>query len=50
MTAEPADGGWVLTGRKFAVLAAEGTTDVVVIARAGDGHGCVRRPRCRGRT
>jgi acyl-CoA dehydrogenase len=39
MEAEPADGGWVLTGRKFAVLAAEGMTDVVVIARAGDGFG-----------
>ena len=39
MTAEPADGGWVLTGRKLAVLAAEGTTHVVVIARAGEGLG-----------
>jgi alkylation response protein AidB-like acyl-CoA dehydrogenase len=39
MTAEPADGGWVLTGRKVAVLAAEGTTDVVVIARAATGIG-----------
>jgi alkylation response protein AidB-like acyl-CoA dehydrogenase len=39
MTAEPADGGWNLTGRKFAVLAAEGTTDVVVIARAAAGIG-----------
>ena len=39
MTAEPAEGGWVLTGAKFGVLAAEGTTEVVVIARAGDGMG-----------
>ena len=39
MTAEPAEGGWILTGRKFAVLAAEGTTDLVVVARAGEGVG-----------
>ena len=39
MTAEPAEGGWLLTGVKFGVLAAEGTTEVVVIARAGDGMG-----------
>ena len=39
MTAEPADGGWVLTGKKFAILAAEGTNEVVVIARAGEGMG-----------
>ena len=39
MTAEPADGGWTLTGKKFAVLAAEGTTEVIVVARAGDGLG-----------
>ena len=39
MTAEPAEGGWFLTGRKLAVLAAEGTTEVVVVARAGDGMG-----------
>jgi alkylation response protein AidB-like acyl-CoA dehydrogenase len=39
MTAEPADGGWILTGRKFAVLAAEGTTDVIVVARVGEGMG-----------
>ena len=43
MTAEPAEGGWLLTGKKFAVLAAEGTNEVVVIARAGEGHGCLRR-------
>ena len=39
MTAEPADGGWILTGRKFAVLAAEGTTDVIVVARVDEGMG-----------
>jgi alkylation response protein AidB-like acyl-CoA dehydrogenase len=39
MTAEPADGGWILNGRKLAVLAAEGTTDIVVIARSGEGLG-----------
>ena len=39
MTAEPAEGGWLLTGVKFGVLAAEGTTEVVVVARAGDGMG-----------
>ena len=38
MTAEPADGGWLLSGRKHGVLA-EGTTEVVVIARAGGGLG-----------
>jgi alkylation response protein AidB-like acyl-CoA dehydrogenase len=39
MSAEPAEGGWTLTGKKFAVLAAEGTTEVIVVARAGDGLG-----------
>ena len=39
MTAEPVDGGWILAGRKLAVLAAEGTTHLVVIARAGAGMG-----------
>ena len=39
MTAEPAEGGWLLTGVKHGVLAAEGTTEVVVVARAGDGMG-----------
>ena len=39
MNAEPADGGWILDGTKLAVLAAEGTTDVIVIARAGEGMG-----------
>jgi len=39
MTAEPVDGGWILTGRKLAVLAAEGTTHLVVIARGWRGMG-----------
>jgi alkylation response protein AidB-like acyl-CoA dehydrogenase len=39
MTAEPAEGGWTLIGKKFAVLAAEGTTEVIVVARAGNGLG-----------
>ena len=39
MTAEPAEGGWLLTGVKRGVLAAEGTTEVVVVARARDGMG-----------
>jgi acyl-CoA dehydrogenase len=39
MTAEPADGGWLLSGVKLGVLVADGTTDIVVIARAGQGMG-----------
>jgi alkylation response protein AidB-like acyl-CoA dehydrogenase len=39
MTAERADGGWVLEGTKLAVLAPEGTTEVAVVARAGEGVG-----------
>ncbi len=39
MTAEPADGGWTLTGHKVGILAAEGTTAIVVVARAGEGMG-----------
>jgi alkylation response protein AidB-like acyl-CoA dehydrogenase len=39
MTAEPVEGGWSLTGRKHAVVAAEGTTDVVVVAKVGAGMG-----------
>ena len=39
MTAERADGGWVLDGTKVGVLADAGTTEVAVIARAGDGMG-----------
>ncbi len=38
-TAEPGDGDWILNGRKVAVMAAEGTTDLVVVARAGGGPG-----------
>jgi alkylation response protein AidB-like acyl-CoA dehydrogenase len=39
MTAERVEGGWVLDGTKVGVLAAEGTTEVVVVARAGEGMG-----------
>ena len=39
MTAEKADGGWVLDGTKVAVLAGEGITEVIVVARVGDGLG-----------
>jgi alkylation response protein AidB-like acyl-CoA dehydrogenase len=39
MTAAKADGGWVLDGTKVAVLAGDGTTEVAVIARAGEGMG-----------
>jgi alkylation response protein AidB-like acyl-CoA dehydrogenase len=39
MIAEPVDGGWSLTGRKVGVMAGEGTTDIIVIARAGEGAG-----------
>jgi acyl-CoA dehydrogenase len=39
MTAEQVDGGWSLTGHKVGILAGEGTTDVIVIARAGEGLG-----------
>ncbi|MFZ0249339.1 MAG: acyl-CoA dehydrogenase family protein [Acidimicrobiales bacterium] len=39
MIAEPADGGWSLTGEKVGILAGEGTTDIIVIARAGEGVG-----------
>jgi alkylation response protein AidB-like acyl-CoA dehydrogenase len=39
MTAERAEGGWVLDGTKLGVLAGEGTTEIAVVARAGDGLG-----------
>ena len=39
MTAERAEGGWVLEGTKVGVLADGGTTEVAVITRAGDGVG-----------
>ncbi len=39
MTAERAEGGWVLDGTKVGVLAGEGTTELAVVARAADGMG-----------
>ena len=39
LIAERAEGGWLLTGAKVGVLAAEGTTEVAVVARAGAGVG-----------
>jgi alkylation response protein AidB-like acyl-CoA dehydrogenase len=39
LTADRATDGWVLTGTKVCVLADEATTDVAVVARAGDGLG-----------
>jgi alkylation response protein AidB-like acyl-CoA dehydrogenase len=42
MTAERAEGGWVLEGTKLGVLGVlggEGVTEVAVVARAGDGVG-----------
>ena len=50
MTAERADGDWVLDGTKVGVLADAGTTEVVVIARAGDGFGAFVVPaaQCAG--
>jgi alkylation response protein AidB-like acyl-CoA dehydrogenase len=39
MTAERAEGGWILTGTKLAVLAPEGVSEVAVVARAGAGIG-----------
>ncbi len=39
MTAERAEGGWVLDGTKLGVLGGDGTTEVAVVARAGDGIG-----------
>jgi alkylation response protein AidB-like acyl-CoA dehydrogenase len=39
MTAERAEGGWVLEGSKLAVVAPAGTAEVAVVARAGDGVG-----------
>ncbi len=39
MTAEKAEGGWVLDGTKVAVLAGEGITEVIVVARVGEGLG-----------
>ncbi len=39
MTAERAEGGWVLHGTKFGILAADGTGEIAVVARAGAGMG-----------
>ena len=39
MTAERAEGGWVLDGTKLGLLATDGTDEVAVIARAGEGIG-----------
>jgi alkylation response protein AidB-like acyl-CoA dehydrogenase len=39
MTAERAEDGWVLDGTKVGVVADAGTSEVAVIARAGDGVG-----------
>jgi alkylation response protein AidB-like acyl-CoA dehydrogenase len=39
MTAERAEGGWVLDGTKLGVVAPEGTSEVAVVARAGEGVG-----------
>jgi alkylation response protein AidB-like acyl-CoA dehydrogenase len=39
MTAERVEGGWVLEGTKFGVLADSSTTEVAVLTRVGDGVG-----------
>ncbi len=39
MTAERAEGGWVLDGTKVGILAGPGTTELAVVARAADGMG-----------
>ena len=39
MTAERAEGGWVLDGTKLAVMAPEGVSEVIVVARAKGGVG-----------
>ncbi len=39
MPAERAQGGWILSGTKLAVLAPEGVSELVVVARAGSGVG-----------
>ncbi len=39
MTAERAEGGWVLHGTKLGILAADGTAEIAVVARAGAGMG-----------
>ncbi len=49
MTAERAEGGWVLDGTKLGVLAGEGMTEVVVVARAGVGVGAFVVPAAEAR-
>jgi alkylation response protein AidB-like acyl-CoA dehydrogenase len=49
MIAERAEGGWVLDGTKLGVLAGEGMTEVVVLARAGDGVGAFVVPAAEAR-
>ena len=49
MIAERAEGGWVLDGTKLGVLAGEGMTEVVVVARAGDGVGAFVVPAAEAR-
>ena len=49
MTAERAEGGWVLDGTKLGVLAGEGMTEVVVVARVGDGVGAFVVPAAEAR-
>ena len=39
MTAERAEGGWVLDGTKLGLVAPAGTSEVAVVARAGEGVG-----------
>jgi acyl-CoA dehydrogenase len=39
MTAERAEGGWVLDGTKLAVVAPEGVSELAVVAKAGNGAG-----------
>ncbi len=39
MTAERAEGGWVLHGTKLGLLAADGMEEIAVVARAGTGIG-----------
>ena len=39
MTAERAEGGWVLHGSKLGVVAPEGVSEVAVVAKAGGGIG-----------
>ncbi len=39
MTAERAEGGWILHGNKLGLLADAGITEIAVVARAGDGIG-----------